>query len=260
MLGLFRIPWNQLTHLTLEEDLSFEDCRDIMLQCTNARSIKIRASLWDESSLSLSPVVVVLPNMETLEFHQSYGLVGIAIGHLFACLALPALKSLELSVEMEEEPILTWDAGLFSQFQDRSPTIERISLSASGVLVHADNLIALLRHSPAVTEVTIYDCQIDDAFVRGLEVHQNDPQVLAPRLVNLHLTYSVMDGDVTPSDNALEAMIRSRWWPDASIPHRTSRLESVRIHRGRALNTHGHPGLQRNLAALRKQGLKLSIY
>ncbi|KAJ7797319.1 hypothetical protein B0H14DRAFT_3887158 [Mycena olivaceomarginata] len=171
MLGLFRIPWNQLTHLTLEEDLSFEDCRDIMLQCTNARSIKIRASLWDESSLSLTPVVVVLPNMETLEFHQSYGLVEIAIGHLFACLALPALKSLELSVEMEEEPILTWDAGLFSQFQDRSPTIERISLSASGVLVHADNLIALLRHSPAVTEVTIYDCQIDDAFVRGLEVH-----------------------------------------------------------------------------------------
>jgi hypothetical protein len=38
-------------------------------------------------------------------------------------------------------------------------------------------------HSPAVTEVAICECQIDDVFVRGLEVNENDPQVLAPRLI-----------------------------------------------------------------------------
>jgi hypothetical protein len=64
---------------------------------------------------------------------------------------------------------------------------------------------------------------------------------------------------VIPSDNALEAMIRSRWWPDASMdPHRTSRLERVVISGEWGHNR--YPGLKRNLAALEEQGLKLFIH
>jgi hypothetical protein len=144
ILGLFHIPWNQLTHLTLEENFSLKDCHDIMLQCVEMRSIKIYTCVWDGPSLSPASTGIVLPTLETLEFRSMQGFVEASIGHFFTCLALPALKSLELSVDSDKETVIMWDVGLFSKFQGRSPNIERIMLRADRERVHAGGLIALL--------------------------------------------------------------------------------------------------------------------
>ncbi|KAJ7246572.1 hypothetical protein B0H12DRAFT_1126198 [Mycena haematopus] len=249
ILSLFRIPWNQLTSLTLEDALSVEDCRDVILQCTNMLSLKIRCSClmvgWD---MALTPSVVVLPFLHTLEFHV-WGLVQAAIGHFFAYLALPALKSFKLSLE---SPLnIRWDVGLFSEFQDRSPNIKEIAVGVKGRRIDVENLIALLRHSPTVTGLVIDGCPIDDVFLHNLEVHDNDRQVLAPNLVDLEF-----DG-TRLSASALETMIRSRWRDSMiaaiDVPHVASLKKVVVNHSSQELET--------KLKALRlDEGFDLHFY
>jgi len=256
-LELFRMPWWQLTVLTLEDDL-LNDCHNIMLQCTNVRSMKIRSSWWDPVPGSSTSTVVVLPFLNALELHVD-DLFPFGIGHFFACLALPSLKSLRLSFDNHLDTVV-WDVGVFSEFQDRSPHIERIALTTRGRAISSEVLIALLRHSPHVTELTLDICDIDDIFLHALKVDRNDGQVVAPRLVKLTLD----DIGDAPSDSAVEAMIRSRGWPDgdSAIPHRVSRLQKVVFSRSSYTGA-GYSisqGLHARLKALQEQGLDIVLH
>ncbi|KAJ7682290.1 hypothetical protein DFH06DRAFT_1119562 [Mycena polygramma] len=226
--GPLRLPWSQLTHIGLGDAIFLDDCIPILVQCVNAQWIRIFAYGWDLSGAH-NPTPVVLPFLSTLE------------------LALPALKSFELTITSDTEDI-AWDVREFSEFQDRAATIEKLVLTLRCCRISANNLIILLRHSPAITEFVLDDSPIDNLFVRELEVHKNDPHVLVPRLVELTLS-GIGDG---PSDSALEAMIRSRWCPerhlDAVPGTQSACLQGVVLSRG-----------YREGANSREQGLRLFL-
>ncbi|KAF7352380.1 F-box domain-containing protein [Mycena venus] len=258
IIEVFHFPWKQLTSLTLEDGLSFGACRDIMLQCTSMRSMKIRSCSWDALEVSPAPPVVVLPFLNTLELHVD-GLVATALGHLFPSLALPALKSLNLSFNDPLHHTVMWDTALFSEFQIRSPSVEKIVLTAQETAVAVENLLALVRHSPAVTDLTINVFGIDDVFVHGLQVKENDPHPLAPRLVTLALGHPV-DASSDELDSALEGMIRSRWKPtgdsrvfDANVPRIASLKTVVFADRRNRVSQEFSSGL----VALLEQGFDL---
>ncbi|KAJ7887481.1 hypothetical protein B0H14DRAFT_2694995 [Mycena olivaceomarginata] len=248
-----QMPWKQLTSLTLGNALGLAECRDIMVQCTNVRTMKISVNLWDGSQVPL-PSSAVVPFLHTLHF-QVYGLIAAAMDQFFTPLTLPALKSFELSWRPHPHiPEITWDAALFSEFQARAPNVENLSLNAHAKPVGAENLIALLRLSPAVAELAIDGCHLDDAFIRALEVAENDPHVLAPKLVSLRL-HGI---GTRPSDNALEAMIRSRWNPtrvssDTEAPRVASLKKAVVIKGGNGTTQI----LETRLQDLVQQGLDL---
>ncbi|KAJ7368795.1 hypothetical protein DFH08DRAFT_832269 [Mycena albidolilacea] len=255
ILDSLQMPWKQLTSLTLGDALGLAECRDTMVQCTNVRTMKICASLWEDSQVPLpSSAVVVLPFLHTLHFHVE-GLITTAMDHFFIPLALPALKSFELSLRTHPLiPEITWDAALFSEFQARAPNVENLALNTHAKPVGAENLIALLRLSPAVAELAIDGCHLDDAFIRALEVAENDPHVLAPKLVSLKL-HGI---GTRPSDDALEAMIRSRWNPtrvssDTEAPRVASLKKAVVIKGGNGTTQK----LETRLQDLVQQGLDL---
>ncbi|KAJ6458647.1 hypothetical protein C8R47DRAFT_1162937 [Mycena vitilis] len=266
LLALLRLPWRQLTHIFLGNDFTLNECGAIVAQCINALSITIYACLgW--GGVLPTTTIAVLPFLEELEIYvcdyEEEPISGIA--HFLGRLALPALKILDLNIEDQPEETI-WDVRKFSDFQDRSPSIEKIELKLLRSPINADHLIPLLRHSPVLTELILGDCHIDDTFIRELCVNENDHQVLAPRLAKLHLS-SIGDG---PSDDALEAMVRSRWHPG---PERLSSSHDVapgvhltcvqdvslsRRYNRDGTNSISHE-LRESLGPLREQGLYLSL-
>ncbi|KAJ7682286.1 hypothetical protein DFH06DRAFT_1464056 [Mycena polygramma] len=263
-LPLFRLPWTQLTHIFLGESLCLKDCCTVVLQCTNAQSITIYAVGWEGV---LPATIAVLPFLETLEIYVCDSEDGPISGitHLLGRLALPALKSLDLTIEDQADD-MRWDVRKFSEFQDRSPNIEKIELKFLRSAIGADHLIPLLRHSPAITELVLGDCHIDDAFIHELEVDEDEDghQVLAPRLVKLDLR-GIGDG---PSDDALEAMVRSRWHPErlpasnAAPGIHFACVQEVAVSRRYARDEENSisPELRESLGPLRKQGLYLYLH
>ncbi|KAJ7129219.1 hypothetical protein C8R44DRAFT_872511 [Mycena epipterygia] len=180
------MPWKQLTFLFPEDGVNLNDCSGILRQCSNLVSIKMFAGDWDFSSASPASTIAVLPFLRLFELHLP-NVDVVSIDAVFTSLALPALKSLMLSFSS----VMSWDVRVFSVFQERSPKIKTIELRAD------------------VIQFALNECSIDDAFLHALE-YKAGTQPLAPSLRRLE---SQEIGD-DPSNDALEAMIRSRWWPD----------------------------------------------
>ncbi|KAJ6458648.1 hypothetical protein C8R47DRAFT_1162940 [Mycena vitilis] len=261
-IGPLRLPWSQLTQIGIGTAIFLDDCIPILVQCVNARWIRLFAFGWDLSGAH-NPTPVVLPFLSSLEVHvgeqdEDDRRPG-GITHFFAYLALPALKYFSLSIGSEMEDIV-WDAKEFSEFQDRAPAIEKLVLKLNRCRIGASNLGILLRHSPAITTFVLNGSPIDNVFVRELEVHENDPHVLVPRLVELTLSGI---GDL-PSDSALEAMIRSRWRPehdlDAVPGTKSACLKGVVLSRRYREGADSISAeLQESLRSLREQGLRLFL-
>ncbi|KAJ6458644.1 hypothetical protein C8R47DRAFT_146672 [Mycena vitilis] len=262
VLPLLRFPWTQLTYLSLGDGLALNECSKIVVQCVNALSITIYyARGWDGD---LPTTIAVLPFLEKLVLDTcDEGAPIFGITQFLDRLALPALKILELAIEDHpDDPI--WDVGKFSGFQDRSPNIEKIDIKLSCCPIDADHLIPLLRHSPAITELALGGCYIDDTFVRALQLDDNDAQILAPHLVKLKLESMGIIGD-GPSDAALEAMVKSRWRSerhlDAAPATRFISLKSVTLtRRFTGVENSISPELRENLQPLANQGLRLHLY
>ncbi|KAJ7172040.1 hypothetical protein C8R46DRAFT_136770 [Mycena filopes] len=227
-LHLLRLPWSRLTHLDVCE-MSMEGCHTALLQCSSLVWAKIYTT-YDWDSPSHSPIIT-LPFLGTLdvafEGTPNWGEVH-GVEAFLLPLALPLLKTLKLELDAEEG---FWSTTVFSGFQSRSPNIEDLRLFYSGI--ESDELITLLRHSPALRSLQIQysrEC-IDNEFLNAFRYDEEDSAPLVPKLENLTLI------DVGPSfDNgSLEAAIRFRWWkeegrvlPDGSSP-RVSRLKTVSV-------------------------------
>ncbi|KAJ7024329.1 hypothetical protein C8F04DRAFT_1132158 [Mycena alexandri] len=227
---LLRLPWLQLTHLQLH-DASLVGCRTALLQCGNLIWAKILTSYdWDSPSPATDSPVTILPFLSTLDlefqgvpnFDEVHGVEA-----FFLPLALPSLKILTLELDMNGE---FWPTATFTDFQSRSLNIEDFTLRCSEV--NSQELITLLRHSPALRSLEIKHCRdcIDAAFFNALCYEGTDSTPLVPKLDNLSLMY------VGTFDNGpFEKAIRSRWWkdgeqilPDGSTP-RISRLKAVSV-------------------------------
>ncbi|KAJ7129265.1 hypothetical protein C8R44DRAFT_776319 [Mycena epipterygia] len=228
-LGFLCLPWKQLTKFIFRGTLN--QCLEIMLQCVNLVSIDLSSCEWDFSVQTPTPPIVVLPLLEDLKIYFTFlnNSDICRIDPFFAPLALPALKTLDLYFESYGVE-LVWDASQFAEFQDRSPSIEKIVFRSGQCTFGTDSLISLLRHSPSLTELKIEleGCGIDDTFLHALQFSEDDPQPLVPNLRRLEL----IEIGSQPSDSALEAMIRSRWWTGVApyLPG-VARLQQLTVER-----------------------------
>ncbi|KAJ6561570.1 hypothetical protein DFH09DRAFT_1364498 [Mycena vulgaris] len=98
----FLMPWNQLTTLKLQSTGSLNECRQIMLQCTNLVTVTLYSLCgWDFSEGSPSSPIVVLPFLEDIQISFTLEEEGFSrIEPFFAPLALPALKTLKIEAGM----------------------------------------------------------------------------------------------------------------------------------------------------------------
>ncbi|KAJ7709454.1 hypothetical protein B0H17DRAFT_1028054 [Mycena rosella] len=255
-LALFQMPWSQLTDLHVT-DHSVGGCRAILLQCSNLVSAKFDTSHdWDFPPEAAQSPVVVLPSLKTLVIEFS-GATSEPIGGVaafFMPLALPSLKTLDLQFNPDGD--LTWPTEVFSQFQNRSQNIKRIDLMFS--VIDVAGLVALLRHSPALTTLDIQNCWncVEDAVFEALRYDDGATLPLAPKLQNLHFTNVGLGFE----EDILEAAIRSRWWTDEQglndPPPRVARLKSFSI----ACADDGRQLSEDLMNDLIEQGLELHCY
>ncbi|KAJ7461547.1 hypothetical protein FB451DRAFT_485403 [Mycena latifolia] len=257
---LFQMPWSQLTDLQVK-DGSLGACRAILLQCNSLVSARFMTSHeWDFDLGAAESPVVVLPFLKTLtvtfsgEPAQDMG--GIAA--FFLPLALPSLQTLDLEFEPDSGDV--WPTDVFSQFQSRSPNIEKISLLFSQI--RSEGSIALLRHAPALTTLDIrcsWDSLEDNVF-EALKYDTGDSAPLAPKLQNINLVSVGFDFQ----EALFEEAIRSRWWTDeqalpGGAPPRVARLKKVTLVALEDYESFSELLKARMLNELGEQGLELDL-
>ncbi|KAJ6594333.1 hypothetical protein B0H19DRAFT_58074 [Mycena capillaripes] len=214
--GQLQMPWAQLTNLELH-DRSATTCRAILLQCTSLVSAKVVTTEWVTAEWVIAPIGAphtVLPCLTSLTL--TFVILDNAAWRLDPFLVpftLPALHTLALGFEPDSPGRGgVWPEQELSAFQDRAPNLAQMSLLFCAL--ESDDLIALLSHAPALTELKLVQCDncVDDAFLQRFRYDpaQAQAQPLAPRLRELewrgigdHFTVDVM-----------EDAFRSRWWTD----------------------------------------------
>ncbi|KAJ7928831.1 hypothetical protein B0H13DRAFT_966050 [Mycena leptocephala] len=231
---LFHLPWSQLTHLDVE-DLSPGGCRTALLQCINLIWGRFHIYCrWDMASPATDSPIITLPFLNRLMLHF-YGYPDHhpqelhSIEAFLVALALPSLKTLDIEFD-DETP---WTIQVFSEFQSRSPNIDKITLTFSSI--NSEGLIALLRHGPALRTLTLqicYNC-VDDVFFETLRYDDAHSAPLAPKLQDIRLDCV----ESTFEEDLFEAVIRSRWWKDGErilsdgSPPRVTPLKTVFVRR-----------------------------
>ncbi|KAJ7311504.1 hypothetical protein DFH08DRAFT_1045424 [Mycena albidolilacea] len=228
---LFHLPWGQLTHLDISDE-SLGGCRNVLLQCSNLIFAKISTSVeWDLTTEAANSPIVVLPFLTTLVVNFEFGSDSEPVGGLeafFSPLALPSLKTIDFQFDSETDEF--WPTAVFSEFQNRSPEIEEITMIFSSI--YADELVSLLRHAPALTTLRLECCwnSVDEDLFYALRYDDSDLTPVAPKLQDIHLEHvSLGDFSAGPFEDA----VRSRWWKDGErlladgSPPRVCRLKKL---------------------------------
>ncbi|KAJ7366291.1 hypothetical protein DFH08DRAFT_929229 [Mycena albidolilacea] len=226
---LSRIPSDCLKSLERVSLQSTDDCLDTLVQCTGVVSATPHTRAWPASINLSQRHTTALGRLEDLSIWLGYGHTPDArsVAPLFMCLALPALKKLDLY------DLDSWPSAEFAQFQLRSPKLE--SLQFSCVYMQPSDLLSILRHGPSLVELNMGNCVdfFDNSIISGLQYSTTHVSPLAPKLETLSLSYTDTDFD----EDALDAMIQSRWWTDEQFlalpsPPKVSRWSYVEIERG----------------------------
>ncbi|KAJ7770571.1 hypothetical protein B0H16DRAFT_1515955, partial [Mycena metata] len=214
---VLRMPWPQITHLELVEPLDSATCRAILLQCVNVVSATLTTLEWDKGHIDAP--LTTLPSLDTLKmrFDTIRNPVGtLVVGPFFAPLDLPALRSLDLSFSC------AWPDREFAAFQHRCPNIAQIRLTHCPILSY--QLISVLRRAPALTHLTLEDCEncIDNRFLEAFHWGGLHSQQLVPEL--RELSWRGIDHRRF-ADGVFEVAIRSRCRTNATP------LDAVRLQR-----------------------------
>ncbi|KAF7357405.1 hypothetical protein MSAN_01336500 [Mycena sanguinolenta] len=200
------LPWSQLTDIDVS-DPSPQECLDTLLQCTTVVSAQFYTSAWsDFPDLSQRPITT-LGRLKVLRL--SFDSLGDFVAPFFVCLALPVLAKLTLTLDIDH----TWPSAEFTQFQLRSPNIERLTFGMSAM--EPPDLLAVLQHAPLLVALDM-DCCLycfDDSIIGGLQYSATDAVYLTPKLERLSLSYAGTNFD----EDTLDAMIQSRWWTDEQL-------------------------------------------
>ncbi|KAJ7632987.1 hypothetical protein FB45DRAFT_1003199 [Roridomyces roridus] len=227
-IGLFHMPWSQLTALTVIDD-SLGACREILLQCTNLVTATITTShRWDYPLPAAKTSVTVLPFLTALTVTLSDE-TSDEIGGLEAFLwplALPSLTTLDIMFEHEGE---IWPMEVFRDFLRRSPNIKQMAFSTCPL--YTEDLVDLLQHSASLETLEVacsFDCFADN-FWRVFQYSETDLTPLVPQLQTLTLEAVGLGNS---DEGLLEDAIRSRLWTDAALlsrasPPRVKRLKKV---------------------------------
>jgi hypothetical protein len=249
--GQLLMPWSQLTEIVVT-DPSPQECLDTLVQCTSIVSARFETGAWpDVPDLSQRPITT-LGRLEDL----SVSVRGCVVP-FFVCLALPALKKLCLESHMDDWS--PWGSVEFTQFQLRSPSIQCLEINSSYLL--SSDLLAILQHVPLLAELQMESCpnSFDDSIVGALQYTTTQTLPLVPRLEVIQLYYA----GVNFEEDALDAMIQSRWWTDEQLlalpsPPKVARWSRIAIHCGdEEGNVTGE--LRAKLEQYRSQGLDVSV-
>jgi hypothetical protein len=150
-----------------------------LLQCNNLLSAKLYTSYqWDLTPEATQSPIIVLPSLETLIMtfngKADSGPVD-GLEAFFMPPAVPSLIKIDFTFDPDEEE--DWPAEVFSELQSRTPKIKEILLVNSSM--DADGLIALLRHGPSLTALSVHFSwnSVDDtAVTEGFLDQKHDVQ------------------------------------------------------------------------------------
>ncbi|KAJ7726512.1 hypothetical protein B0H16DRAFT_265517 [Mycena metata] len=251
-----RLPWSNLLDLNMTADTP-EEALHGLLQCTNIVSASFRMPAWEDLP-DLSEInLTTLGRLETLDITVNADTESGFVVPFFVCLALPALKRLVLHLELE----LSWSSAAFTQFQLRSPNIDYLSISWCSI--DSDDLMAVLRHAPLLSQLCMEGCAnaFDHIVVEALCSSPEDPD---PLVAHLH-DIMVCEGCDDHADDTLDALIASRWWTDEQLaafpsPPKVSRWSHIEIQRDNHGNGDLSPEFEAKLEQYRAQGLDVEIY
>ncbi|KAJ7614685.1 hypothetical protein DFH06DRAFT_130241 [Mycena polygramma] len=248
------MPWSQLTTIEVT-DMSPWDCLDTLAQCTTVVTAKFETNTWAVPPGLSERQITTLARLEYLTISFDPSETGF-IAPFFAQLALPGLKKLVLRLNHD----IIWPSQTLTQFQIRSPDIEKLAINKSDMT--ANDLMAILRHASSLTELDMTDCPLffDGSLVTGLQYSETDPAPLAPRLATLSFT----DAGRNFEDDALDAMIQSRWWTNDQIlafpsAPKVSRWSSIFIACGEE-EDEIDAEFEAKLETYRSQGLDVNVY
>ncbi|KAJ7163115.1 hypothetical protein C8R46DRAFT_1102540 [Mycena filopes] len=215
-----RMPWAQLSHLTLSDGRAPDISLDIVAQCTNVVVVSVDTLSWTVAPHRTD--IITLSSLRKLDL-DFYNLGrGTHFMPFLASLSAPVLTDLSLYFGSE----CLWMTPSFVAFQQRSPNLTSLQLCFAS-LTSAD-LRDVLAHAPLLSHLKLHFCPqcIDDDFVLAL-YYKSDDKPLVPLLRKLFLT-----GISTAmlSENRLVGMIASRWWSDAEEGSHTMRTVARWTH------------------------------
>ncbi|KAJ6497625.1 hypothetical protein C8R45DRAFT_134088 [Mycena sanguinolenta] len=242
------MPWSQLTEMNVT-DTSPQECLDALVQCTAIVSATFETRAWlDFPEISQRPITT-LARLKKLSVE--FDTPGCFIAPFFVCLALPALATLTLDLDIDH----TWSAE-FTPFQLRSPNIEDLTIERSPM--QSDDMLAVLRHAPLLVSLHMECCMycFDDSIIRGLQYSPTQAVHLAPKLEFL---YAGLNFNI----DALDAMVRSRWWTDEQLlalpsPPQVARWSCVDILCDDD-DDNVSPEFMDKMEEYRSQGLEISV-
>ncbi|KAJ7644636.1 hypothetical protein FB45DRAFT_1053343 [Roridomyces roridus] len=252
-MGLFQLPWSQLTSLGVTELMQpAQVFLDILFQCTNVVDVAFSAMIpWTEAP-ALSTPVIQLPHLQQLTLIFAPG-AGENITPFFSRLSLPALIVLNI-MHADADMTAWWSTKDFTQFQRRSPHVHE--LSVFGTSLTSEGAVSLLTEYPHLTWIDLRYCfHTEDALNSVLDLlGRKDTQ---PRLRRLAIVHHAIN---TAHEAVLEQIIFPRWWPDAqSVNHTGARLERLDISRGEDLLHQFSAPFVAKVDQLRAQGLKVVL-
>ncbi|KAF7365034.1 F-box domain-containing protein [Mycena venus] len=220
-----RMPWAQLTELTLANNYIFD--RDISLltlaDCPHLRTASLTIFGWELPRAAVLTKAINLVHLRILVLNFTSIAAG-STSHFFPffdCLSAPALKELRLSFGSK----FTWNETRFTAFQLQSPNITLFEVTNSPLT--SANLTAALLHAPTLTHLKLTACLncIDNSFLRALS-YDNSVEPHVPRLHDLSLLMISANGW---SEKTLMHMITSRCAVDAEMVSRVARWTRIEL-------------------------------
>lgn len=250
----FELSWRQLVTLDLSTGhLNTNDSLQILSLCTALRSYTV---FIDHAPYNPNTSPVLVPNLESLSLSSRTTLT-----EFFSVATFPALKSLAIhrssDYRMHFEP--------FRSFFERSAALVE-DLKLSGIYMDDADLIACLRHAPAVTRFTSLGLrprprgQTEDELYNAMALENNATPIL-PKLERLTLETR----PISVLGTLLTCMLSSRWhlrpWicgPRESVSRLTF-VELYPINYDRDRDFMGHSDFDSELDMLRAAGLEISF-
>ncbi|KDQ51328.1 hypothetical protein JAAARDRAFT_41177 [Jaapia argillacea MUCL 33604] len=224
------LPWHQLTQLILENPrigLGVNTCLAILSQCTKLVECEVvlhQPSLAD--SIELPPNSFILPDLEELTIYTT-----VDISPFFAKLVLPKLASIHLNNGDIDTP---WTNRAFLDLIARSSCVLE-SLKFARAFQSDSDALECFQQIPSLERVDIeagwedrvitdylLGCLTVDEWVEGDDGSPVSEEV-APNMEALTIR-----GTVYCMEEALSAMIRSRWDPTGTCG-RVTCLEEVTL-------------------------------
>ncbi|KAJ7016833.1 hypothetical protein C8F04DRAFT_492901 [Mycena alexandri] len=234
--NILSMPWAQLTRLSLTYD-SPQLCLDVLSSCTKLVTAYVNTKQWLESDSPDDSYVArsgLLAHLTELRIHSRIYSTGETLGPFLRRFRLPALKTLDLNVQLSETDDDTFVDRLtpaLTFLLAQSPNLHCLRLgNGSWGSFYAEDMPDILHYTPNLTELVLSMLQVDDNFFEALRYAGPNTTPLVPELDTLVL----MDVGESFEEASFGDMIRSRWWSDVErlamlTPPIVTRLKHIKF-------------------------------